>query len=95
MNAMARRTKKVQSAGRFQARYGVKSRTRVRDVETQQHAKHICPKCNQQTVKRKSTGIWECRKCGNIFAGGAYNPKTAQGFDIDKSIRVANQDKNE
>jgi len=88
---MARRTKKVQSAGRFQARYGVKSRTRIRDVETQQHAKHFCPKCNQQTVKRISTGIWECRKCGNTFAGGAYTPKTAQGLDIEKSIRIDNQ----
>ncbi len=47
---MAKRTKKVGSAGRFQARYGVRARTRVRDVEIQQRAKHKCPKCGQNTV---------------------------------------------
>ena len=84
---MAKRTKKVGSAGRFRARYGVRARTRVRDVETQQRIKHKCPKCGQNTVRRSGTGIWTCKKCGNIFAGGAYIPKTAKNLDVDKVLK--------
>jgi len=76
---MAKRTKKVGSAGRFKARYGVRARTRVRDVEIQQKKKHPCPKCGQNAVKRR---------CGNTFAGGAYLPKTAQGLDVDKVLKA-------
>ena len=84
---MAKRTKKVGTAGRFQARYGVRSRSRVRNIELQQKGYHVCPQCGQQKVKRLSTSIWSCRKCGTSFAGGAYTPRTAQGQDVDKTIR--------
>jgi len=84
---MSKRTKKVGSAGRFQARYGVRSRTRIRDVEIQQKIKHVCQKCGQKSVKRKGTSIWECKKCGHTFAGGAYIPRTAQRVDAEKIIK--------
>lgn len=84
---MAKRTKKVGSSGRFQARYGVKARTRVRDVESQQKIKHKCPKCGKNSVKRYGTGIWTCKKCGYKFAGGAYIPKTAQSIDAEKILK--------
>ena len=84
---MARRTKKVKSTGRFQARYGVRSRTRIRNVEAQQKLKHICPSCGDRKVKRTDTSIWQCRKCGTKFAGGAYLPRTEAGDHIDKIIK--------
>ena len=84
---MARRTKKVGSAGRYQARYGVKSRTRVRIIESQQLMKHSCPSCGQKKVKRTSTSIWECKKCGVKFAGGAYLPSTEAGENLDKIMK--------
>jgi large subunit ribosomal protein L37Ae len=84
---MAKRTKKVGSAGRFQARYGVRARTRVRNVEIMQKANHICPSCGHQKVKRISTSIWECRKCRVKFAGGAYLPRTESGQNIEKMLR--------
>ncbi len=84
---MSKRTKKVGSAGRFQARYGVKSRTRIRNVELQQHAKHVCPSCGHKKVKRTDTGIWQCRKCGTKFAGGAYIPVTEVGEHVKKILK--------
>lgn len=84
---MAKRTKKVGSTGRYQARYGVKSRTRVRIIENQQLMKHLCPSCGQKKVKRTSTSIWECKKCGVKFAGGAYLPSTEAGENLDKIMK--------
>jgi large subunit ribosomal protein L37Ae len=84
---MAKRTKKVGPAGRFQARYGVRARTRLRNVELVQKAKHNCPSCGHQKVKRVSTSIWQCGKCGIKFAGGAYIPKTESGQSVEKMLR--------
>ena len=84
---MAKRTKKIGTAGRFQARYGVRSRTRIRDVEAIQKAKHVCPSCGQKTVKRVGTGIWKCKKCSYTYAGGAYIPKTESGQNIEKMLK--------
>ena len=67
-------TKKVKTAGRFGARYGLRVRRRVTEIETRQKARHECPSCRTGTVRRVATGIWQCRKCGHKFAGGAYTP---------------------
>ena len=64
------------SSGRFGCRYGRFVRKRVNDIEKISHALHRCPKCDMESVARKGTGIWECRKCGYKFAGGAYQPTT-------------------
>jgi len=84
---MAKRTKKVGPVGRFSARYGVRARSRVRNVEVIQRKKHTCPSCGHVTVKRLGTGIWQCRKCGIKFAGGSYLPKTEIGQQVDKIMR--------
>ena len=84
---MAKRTKKVGPVGRYQARYGVRARSRVRNIEVIQRKKHICPGCGHTTVKRIGTGIWQCNKCGIKFAGGSYLPKTEIGLQVDKIIR--------
>jgi len=84
---MAKRTRKVGPAGRFQSRYGVKARTIVRNVELAQKQKHICPSCGHKKVKRISTSIWRCGKCNIKFAGGAYLPKTESGQNVEKILR--------
>src|SRR5438477_5689173 len=73
---MSLRTKKVKSVGRFGPRYGVSIRRRIREVEARQKVWHVCPSCAAPRVKRVSTGIWACRKCGHTFAGGSYLPRT-------------------
>jgi len=84
---MAKRTKKVGSAGRFGSRYGVRARTRVRNIEIQQKTKHVCPSCGHLKVKRISTSIWQCGKCNVKFAGGAYIPRTESGQNIEKMLK--------
>ncbi|MEM2138924.1 MAG: 50S ribosomal protein L37ae, partial [Candidatus Woesearchaeota archaeon] len=32
-----------------------------------------CPYCKKQGVKRKASGIWECKKCNSVFTGKAYS----------------------
>ncbi len=77
------RTKKVGRAGRFGARYGYTIRNRITKIETAMKQKHKCPSCQTKAVRRISTGIWECRKCGHTFTGGAYMPIT----DAQKILR--------
>jgi len=67
-------TKKVGSAGRFGARYGLKIRKNVVAIEKIQRQKQKCPFCLKFTVKRLAKGIWQCHSCITKFAGKAYEP---------------------
>jgi large subunit ribosomal protein L37Ae len=75
---MGKRTKKVGTSGRWGPRYGVKTRMQVAAIEKKQRALHPCPRCGLIRVKRLGTGIWKCRRCRVIFAGGAYMPKAVK-----------------
>lgn len=67
---------KTGSTGRFGARYGTKVRQRVRSIEDRMRGKHECPNCEAKKVKRLSSGIWKCERCGTKFAAKAYSPET-------------------
>ena len=62
-------------AKRFGARYGVKIRKRIDDIEKEARARHVCPYCGKKAVKRVAHGIWKCKKCGAVFTAKAYSPK--------------------
>ncbi|MEK6820649.1 MAG: 50S ribosomal protein L37ae [Nanoarchaeota archaeon] len=66
------RTKKVKSAGRFGAGYGLRVRKRLIKIEEKQRKKQICPFCKKSGVKRIASGIWHCKKCGKKFTSSAY-----------------------
>lgn len=68
------RTQKVGPAGKYGPRYGVKLRRLAAEVERKLKQPHECPSCGARRVKRISTAIWLCRRCGAKFAGRAYVP---------------------
>jgi len=73
---LAKKGKKTRSSGKYGPRYGRKIRKLAADVEGKMRIKHKCPKCENYAVKRVSTAIWKCSKCGHTFAGGTYLPQT-------------------
>ena len=77
---MARRTRKAGSVGRLGPRYGVRIRRRVQEIEEGLKHRHECPRCAAIAVRRSSTGVWSCRHCGYVFAGGAYRPIVTTSF---------------
>jgi len=77
---MARRTRQVGVVGRFGPRYGVRIRRRVQEIDEARRGKHVCPKCQAQSVHRRSSGVWQCRHCGHVFAGGAFRPVITTSF---------------
>lgn len=85
-------TEKVGSSGRFGTRYGVVVRNRTRDIMKVRRAKHECPVCHRQSVKRVSSGVWECSKCSAKFAASAYTPqskKDTSGAVLAKASQVS------
>lgn len=69
---MSKRTKKVGNTGWMGPRYGIRIRRRVLELDRAREAAAACPKCSTVTVRRIAAGVFECRRCGNKFASGAY-----------------------
>ena len=69
---MGRHTKKVGICGKYGTRYGASIRKNMKKQEVAQHMKYNCQFCGKDTVKRRCAGIWECKACKRVSAGGAY-----------------------
>jgi large subunit ribosomal protein L37Ae len=69
---MGKRTKKVGISGKYGTRYGATLRKLIKKIEESQHASYDCTFCGKTAVTRVSTGIWKCRGCKKVQAGGAY-----------------------
>lgn len=81
---MSKRTRKVGIAGKFGPRYGVRVRKRVRDILTIKNMRHECPNCYHRSVKRVSSGVWQCSHCNVKFTATAYNPTIMRRVEIDR-----------
>lgn len=76
---MGKKTKKIGPTRGLEARYGATVRKRYIAVVTGLRKQHKCPKCGSTSIRRRSVGVWGCRKCGAVFTGGAYMPETKLG----------------
>ncbi len=81
-------TKHVKAVNRVGVRYGRTIRRRVAKVEALQRARHKCPYCNYQQVRREAAGIWVCKKCGKKFTSRAYTVTKAVKPRIEESSEV-------
>ena len=79
-------TVKVGTSGRFSSRYGVGVRKRVVAVENKMKLDFACPFCGFSKTKREAAGLYNCKKCGAKFTGGAYEPQTLVGKTINKMV---------
>lgn len=77
---MVRGTKKVGIAGKFGARYGVKVRKNIANIENMKRGRHVCPRCKYRAVRRSDTAIWQCHHCQHRYTSGAYNPNLRRNF---------------
>ena len=67
------------SVKRFGVRYGRTVKRKLAVLEAEYKRKHKCPYCHYDAVRRISTGIWACGKCGSKFTGKAYTPVIKRG----------------
>ncbi|KAF5472371.1 hypothetical protein F2P56_009094, partial [Juglans regia] len=84
---MTKRTKKAGIVGKYGTRYGASLRKQIKKMEVSQHSKYFCEFCGKFAVKRKAVGIWGCKDCGKVKAGGAYTLNTASAVTVRSTIR--------
>lgn len=79
------RCKKTRSTARFGPRYGRKARKAVADIEAVMRPRSACPRCTAVSVRRVGTGLYRCRRCGVVFAGGCYLPTPVKAPGAEKA----------
>ncbi|KAF3448210.1 hypothetical protein FNV43_RR08923 [Rhamnella rubrinervis] len=87
MSNLTKRTKKAGIVGKYGTRYGASLRKQIKKMEVSQHSKYFCEFCGKFAVKRKAVGIWGCKDCGKVKAGGAYTLNTASAVTVRSTIR--------
>ncbi|PWN23574.1 hypothetical protein BCV69DRAFT_279504 [Microstroma glucosiphilum] len=78
---------KVGITGKYGTRYGSSLRRSVKKIEISQHSKYTCTFCGKDSVKRTNVGIWECKSCKKVIAGGAWALSTTAAATVRSTIR--------
>ncbi|RZF45815.1 hypothetical protein LSTR_LSTR011774 [Laodelphax striatellus] len=86
-NRPAKRTKKVGITGKYGTRYGASLRKMVKKMEITQHSKYTCSYCGKDAMKRKCVGIWACKRCKRVVAGGAWVYSTTAATTVRSAVR--------
>ena len=84
---MAKRTQKAGLTARFGSRYGVSVRRRAGSALRKKSRLYVCPSCQYRKVRRKSAGIWECKKCNYTLTGGVWEPFTRASDANNRVVR--------
>lgn len=80
--------RKNKSSKRFGSRYGSRIRKNVDEAEDRDFE---CPECGSDSIERNAAGVWECQKCHNKFAGGAYKMDTGAGEMLKKALQLGEE----
>ncbi|MEM3402604.1 MAG: 50S ribosomal protein L37ae [Candidatus Hadarchaeales archaeon] len=78
------KAKEGAATGGFGPRYGFTLRRRYAEIASKARQKYKCPSCSEKKLRRVSTGVWQCQKCGAKFAGGAYTPSVKE---LEKAVK--------
>merc|ERR1711915_526401 len=84
---MSKRTKKVGITGKYGVRYGASLRKTVKKMEVWQHGCYTCAFCGKDATKRTAVGIWKCRSCKKVTAGGAWQLQTTAALTVQSTTR--------
>eukprot|EP00192_Tetraselmis_astigmatica_P015962 CAMPEP_0117661504 /NCGR_PEP_ID=MMETSP0804-20121206/7572_1 /TAXON_ID=1074897 /ORGANISM="Tetraselmis astigmatica, Strain CCMP880" /LENGTH=92 /DNA_ID=CAMNT_0005468375 /DNA_START=86 /DNA_END=364 /DNA_ORIENTATION=- len=84
---MTKRTKKAGICGKYGTRYGSSLRKVIKKIEVSQHSKYFCEFCGKHGFKRAAVGIWKCKGCDKVKAGGAYTLNTSSSLTVRSTIR--------
>ncbi|TCD71858.1 60S ribosomal protein L43 [Steccherinum ochraceum] len=82
-----KRTRKVGVTGKYGVRYGASLRKQVKKMEITQHARYTCTFCGKDSVKRQAVGIWHCKSCKKVVAGGAWTVSTTAAATVRSTVR--------
>ncbi|XP_053663416.1 60S ribosomal protein L37a [Anopheles marshallii] len=86
-SSRAKRTRKVGIVGKYGTRYGASLRKMVKKMEITQHAKYTCTFCGKDAMKRSCVGIWSCKRCNRVVAGGAWVYSTTAAASVRSAVR--------
>lgn len=84
---MGKRTRKVGVVGKYGTRYGASLRKQIKKIEVSQHARYTCWFCGKDAMKRSAVGIWNCKACKKVVAGGAWAVNTQAAATVRSTVR--------